>query len=311
MSNYSIRQIFIGIIASTLLSSVMAFEKKSFYLLDSNGNPVLTTRQHECVQTPNTSHTRTERFEICGEIVEVEKDIDLDNDGIPDDEDQCPQNTPEQLVNGVFQSGVQKGCSIDSDRDTVADYLDSCPNNTSREINNGVDSTGCPVDLDQDSVLDYKDLCLNTPFGVAVDETGCPPVTAILSKAPVYKSACEANACRPLVVLRDLHFAFNSSELTPQAYVILENIINNANVANQIMILGHTDSMGREIYNQDLSEKRAKSVANFFIKQGISLEKITIEGQGEDNPISSNRTSSGRAENRRVEIHLSSSPMTE
>ncbi|HEC85472.1 MAG TPA: hypothetical protein ENI48_09590 [Thioploca sp.] len=81
---------------------------------------------------------------------------DLDNDGIPNQEDKC-QNLHTQ--NKVHQTGPKKGCPLDSDGDKVADYLDHCPHNTPLEVSKGViDSQGCPLDTDQNGILDCTEL---------------------------------------------------------------------------------------------------------------------------------------------------------
>jgi len=69
-------------------------------------------------------------------------------------------------------------------------------------------------------------------------------------------------------------------------------------------IEGHTDSQGGDDYNMNLSKERAASVREFLITKGIPANRLTSEGYGESSPISSNNTSKGRQENRRVEISL-------
>ncbi|MEX0724145.1 MAG: OmpA family protein [Gracilimonas sp.] len=71
-----------------------------------------------------------------------------------------------------------------------------------------------------------------------------------------------------------------------------------------IMFGGHTDSRGTEAYNQELSEKRAKSVAEYSAFTGVDAERMTIVGYGENEPIASNDTETGRQQNRRVEIAI-------
>ena len=71
-----------------------------------------------------------------------------------------------------------------------------------------------------------------------------------------------------------------------------------------IEIVGHTDNTGAAAYNQDLSQRRASSVANILIANGTSGSRIRATGRGEDQPIASNQTVSGRAQNRRVDIFI-------
>ncbi len=73
-------------------------------------------------------------------------------------------------------------------------------------------------------------------------------------------------------------------------------------------VYGHTDSTGDDRYNQDLSERRAMSVANYLYGQGVDGRRFYVKGFGEEEPVASNATAEGRAQNRRVEIQLS--PLT-
>ncbi len=72
-----------------------------------------------------------------------------------------------------------------------------------------------------------------------------------------------------------------------------------------VKVVGHTDSRGSDAYNQGLSEKRAASVAQFLVSQGIPANIISAFGQGESNPVASNATKEGRQQNRRVDITVS------
>ena len=69
-------------------------------------------------------------------------------------------------------------------------------------------------------------------------------------------------------------------------------------------IEGHTDDVGKDASNLDLSDRRAASVKNYFISKGISADRLTSKGYGETRPIADNKTAAGRAQNRRTEIHL-------
>jgi len=72
--------------------------------------------------------------------------------------------------------------------------------------------------------------------------------------------------------------------------------------ARYIEVIGHTDNVGDEDYNQELSEQRATSVRNHLVDTGVDASKIVTVGAGESMPIASNDTDIGRAKNRRVEI---------
>ena len=83
----------------------------------------------------------------------------------------------------------------------------------------------------------------------------------------------------------------------------LSTILNKYEDTN-ILLEGHTDSTGSEEYNLDLSKKRAQSVANYLATQNVNPTRFTIMGYGESQPIASNETVEGRAQNRRVEVAI-------
>ena len=104
----------------------------------------------------------------------------------------------------------------------------------------------------------------------------------------------------------NITFAFDSSNLQPQFYPVLDNVADTLNEYNQtvIEVAGHTDSVGTEAYNQTLSVQRAQSVANYLSGRGVMRERMIVTGAGESRPIASNATEAGRAQNRRVEITI-------
>ena len=71
-----------------------------------------------------------------------------------------------------------------------------------------------------------------------------------------------------------------------------------------IIAVGHTDSVGSDAYNQKLSVKRAESVKAYLVTKGIEKNRVYTEGKGEKQPVADNKTSEGRAKNRRVEIEV-------
>lgn len=75
-----------------------------------------------------------------------------------------------------------------------------------------------------------------------------------------------------------------------------------------VLIEGHTDNTGSDDYNQQLSQRRAESVKNFLVAQGIGSERVRREGKGESAPVSSNDSATGRQQNRRVEVIIENEP---
>ncbi len=99
-------------------------------------------------------------------------------------------------------------------------------------------------------------------------------------------------------------FAVNQSNIEPQFYDTLAEVSNVLRQYDQTVvdIVGHTDSTGGDAINQPLSERRAVSVADALIRNGVQRERLFVAGNSSRNPIASNATVEGRADNRRVEI---------
>lgn len=101
-------------------------------------------------------------------------------------------------------------------------------------------------------------------------------------------------------------FTTGNSSINAGFYQVLDSvaIILKEYSDTTITVIGHTDSVGDETYNQGLSEQRAQSVASYLRSQGVVGQRFNVMGYGEQSPIASNSTKEGRAQNRRVEITL-------
>lgn len=101
-------------------------------------------------------------------------------------------------------------------------------------------------------------------------------------------------------------FDFDKATLRPEFKPTLDKIavVLRDDASVTIRVVGHTDSIGSESYNQMLSERRAKATADYLEAQGVDYRQMTTEGRGELEPRASNDTEAGRAQNRRVEIYL-------
>lgn len=106
-------------------------------------------------------------------------------------------------------------------------------------------------------------------------------------------------------------FDFNSATLKPDFRPALDQVVTTLKEypSTFIDVSGHTDAIGSDAVNQELSERRAKAVADYLTYQGIATARIATRGYGKQFPVASNDTEEGRAQNRRVEIKLS--PVTE
>ncbi len=106
--------------------------------------------------------------------------------------------------------------------------------------------------------------------------------------------------------LPKIQFEFDKDVITPESdpTLILVARLLNKNPRLKVICLAHTDSVGTEEYNLDLSERRAKSVKAFLVKQGVPPPSIRFKGMGYSRPIADNSTDEGRAKNRRVEFRV-------
>jgi len=107
-----------------------------------------------------------------------------------------------------------------------------------------------------------------------------------------------------VLTLGDVLFESDQAELTADAMRKLYPLVSllKERPERSIIIEGHTDSAGAETYNQELSENRALAVRDFLAANGIDPQRITARGYGEDYPVASNATQTGRQDNRRVEV---------
>ena len=228
--------------------------------------------------------------------------VDSDKDGVKDYLDKCP-NTPQDA------KVDEKGCAVDSDEDGVKDYLDKCPD-TPKDLE--VDKYGCVLDDDNDSVANYMDKCPNTPKNVEVDEKGCAidsdkdGVKDYLDKCPDTPKDLEVDkkGC-PILKTYMFNFKFNSYEIDKKYYSEIKKMANilKADKNIRIEIQGHTDNLGSEKYNKELSLQRANALKNILVSEfKIDAKRIKAVGLGTKKPMKSNETEEGRAKNRRVVV---------
>ena len=106
------------------------------------------------------------------------------------------------------------------------------------------------------------------------------------------------------ITLNNLYFDYDSDKILPNSYAEIQRLMlflkQNKNI--KIKIVGHTDNQGSNAYNLDLSRRRAEALMNALIQKGISADRLIAEGKGSTQPITTNDTEEGRAQNRRVEV---------
>lgn len=200
---------------------------------------------------------------------------DSDGDSVIDKIDECP-NTPKGAPVDA------KGCPLDDDGDNVINYYDHCPRTAP---NLAVDHKGCPLDADRDGILNEADMCPNNYPGLTVDPTGCPVGPKTIN-------------------FHNVHFDFDKDTIKATSLSILKQMANDMidNPSLSFEIAGHTDSMGSDSYNIDLSARRAAAVVTYLVERGVDGIRLRSRGYGESRPIASNQSDAGRALNRRVEL---------
>jgi OOP family OmpA-OmpF porin len=217
-------------------------------------------------------------------VAATEANRDFDTDGFPDPADRCP------AVTGVAPHGCP---DPDSDGDGFLDSQDRCP------AEPGVEPDGCPIpDTDGDTILDPDDRCptaLETRNGVA-DRDGCP------DEIPADLASITGRIDR-------LQFDLDRDTIKPKSFAALDRIVtvlaHHPDI--RIMLVGHVDSTGN-MYRSELSGRRARAVKHYFIDHGIHADRLETRGAGPDEPVDTNKTTAGRAKNRRVELQITVDP---
>jgi len=209
---------------------------------------------------------------------------DRDQDGVPDHVDACPDDK------GAANDDPRKhGCPPDRDEDGVADALDACPD--VKGVKTADPKTnGCPPDTDGDGILDGDDACPQAPGPHSSDpkKNGCPLVI-VTEKA--------------IQITEQVKFKFNSAELLKESDGVLEAVravLEAHPEITKLRVEGHTDNVGNAAYNKQLSGRRAASVTKWLTDHGIKKERLVSAGFGMEEPVDSNDTEQGRANNRRV-----------
>ncbi|MDO9401161.1 MAG: OmpA family protein [Polaromonas sp.] len=125
-----------------------------------------------------------------------------------------------------------------------------------------------------------------------------PPAAAPAAVAPP--------AATKVTYAADAFFDFDKSVLKPAGKAKLDDLVGKIKGINLevIIAVGHTDSVGSDSYNQKLSVRRSEAVKAYLVSKGIEKNRVYTEGKGEKQPVADNKTSEGRAKNRRVEIEV-------
>lgn len=227
---------------------------------------------------------------------------DSDNDGVVDSEDRCPTTFGVASLNGcpdTDKDGITdaedtcptlpgtkefKGCP-DTDFDGIPDNVDGCPT-----IKGSLAMNGCP-DKDNDGIADKDDKCPDVA-GIKANK-GCPEVKAEVIK--VFEKA-----------LRGIQFESGKAIIKSSSFGILDAVVKvmKDNPEYGLEINGHTDDQGEDAMNMTLSQDRAFAVKAYISGKGIDELRMKSLGFGETQPVTENKTSFGRSQNRRVEFKV-------
>ncbi len=224
-------------------------------------------------------------------------DPDNDKDGIPDVKDSCPDK-PETVNEWQDEDGCPDEIP-DTDGDGLKDNVDQCPQDP-EDFDGFKDEDGCPdPDNDRDGILDVDDKCPNEPeiINGVDDDDGCPDQGEVKVKVEAEK----------IEIYEKIYFELDKAIIRPISFSILDQVVRvvvrNPQI-KKIRIEGHTDSQGTEAYNLDLSKRRAAAVMEYLTTAGVDPSRLESEGYGEGQPIDTNDTREGRANNRRVEFKI-------
>ena len=179
---------------------------------------------------------------------------------------------------------------LDTDGDGILDPDDKCVDVP------GIAPDGCPDDdIDKDGILNNADSCPEVPEtkNGFEDEDGCP------DELPEEIKAFSG-------VIEGIYFDTNRDSIKKKSETKLQNAadILAKFPSIRIEISGHTDSQGNDDYNAELSQRRADAVKQWLIDHGIDGGRLETRGAGENEPIASNKSKSGRGQNRRIEFRL-------
>lgn len=191
----------------------------------------------------------------------------------------------------------------DLDQDGVPDFRDQCPNSV---LGVAVDEFGCELDSDKDGVYDRFDLCPETPTGAEVNLFGCEiesETVKVVVQQHIKPSAEPSQTVISNILFNSARHDVRPDQVDILKNDTAS--LNHLQSDELLVITGHTDASGETLKNVRLSWRRADSVKNFIVTTlGIDPERIYISGKGELNPIADNAHSAGRQENRRIEFEI-------
>ena len=230
--------------------------------------------------------------------------VDQDDDGVSNENDDCPERS------GLLK---YKGCPVpDEDGDGINDENDKCPN-----AEGSVQYRGCPVpDTDKDGIPDDKDNCptvagLPGYKGCAIPDTDKDGLNDELDQCPTIAGIAGNNGCEDLQpklnnIAAALKFDIGQVNIANKLLLGLDSLVQimAQYPTTKLLITGHTDNTGTRKINEPLSLSRAKKIQAYIVKKGLAVNRTSILGMADTQPIASNDTNKGRAQNRRVDLTI-------
>ncbi|HTF03179.1 MAG TPA: OmpA family protein, partial [Bacteroidia bacterium] len=239
--------------------------------------------------------------------------LDVDKDGVADYVDECPQlagtivmkGCPDTDLDGIADKNDRcptaagplsaLGCP-DTDKDGVVDIDDKCPNTL---VKYKTDISGCPVDTDGDGIFNEDDRCPTIAGALALqgcadtDKDGvsdlddrCPAVVGTLANKGCPEIAKE-DLKKITTIASKIYFETGKATLKAESYAQLDALVEILKkYEGAILIIeGHTDNVGEDAYNMDLSQRRTESVKAYLMSKGILESRLVAIGYGETKPI--------------------------
>ncbi|MDD3563872.1 MAG: OmpA family protein [Candidatus Cloacimonetes bacterium] len=280
---------------------------------DNDDTNRITNKKHDGFFTISAGISFTNPRQEPKPIVEKKPEIDprtidTDGDGLTDMDEQkygTDPNNPDTDGDGLSDGDeVHKyrtnPLKADTDGDGLNDYQEVMQYKTDP----------LKVDTDNDGLSDYDEVMVHktNPLLKDTDGGGMEDGAELrVSKNPLdpKDDMIDLTEAKP-IVLEGINFDTAKYAVLPETAIILQRTVNTlmANPEIKITIIGHTDNVGTDAYNQILSVNRAESVRNWLVSKGIDAKRIKTIGKSEGSPIATNDTAEGRARNRRVEIEV-------
>jgi len=238
---------------------------------------------------------------------------DSDGDGLPDGEEVAKYHTeptkPDTDGDGLTDGDEVRRyhtdpLKVDSDGDGISDS-DEVKTHRTDPVNPDSDGDGL---TDGEEVTKYRTNPLkpDTDGGGMIDGAEAIRKTNPLDpKDDIVKESIVLERGKT-VVLKGINFKSGSATLTKDSEGMLEKaytaLVTNGNIS--VEVAGYTDNVGAARANERLSQRRADAVRSWLIGRGIPSTRLTSKGYGSGNPVASNTTADGRAQNRRIEFHV-------